>query len=339
MSFLVIEAKNRVKADNKLLKINKLIDWSWLSHKLKKIHKNDVEPQGGQKAYDNLKMFKAVLLGQWHNLSDPELEEALCLRLDFLLFTGFEGDVPDETTLCRFRNKLTELKLDKLLFEEINRQLRQKGLILKSTRGAVIDATLIESSNRPRKVVDISEDREEDSEDKKPEQAECRIQESKDPDARWLKKGKKCYFGYKGFVVVEDNEGFIEKVHVKPANAWEAGELEELIEDIDAGTTYADKGYATQENREKLKSKKLRDGIMNKASRGHPLTKWQKQRNKIISKRRYIVEQAFGTLKRIFEFTRARYATAIKVEAQMRFKAMCFNLLKACNKIELEGVV
>ena len=78
---------------------------------------------------------------------------------------------------------------------------------------------------------------------------------------------------------------------------------------------------------------------MSKASRGHALTKRQKQRNKIISKKRYIIEQAFGTLKRILKFTRARYATRIKVEAQMRFKAMCFNLLKACNMTVPEGVV
>ena len=51
-------------------------------------------------------MFKAVLLGQWYSLSDPELEEALTVRLDFMMFTDLESNVPDETTLCRFRNLL-----------------------------------------------------------------------------------------------------------------------------------------------------------------------------------------------------------------------------------------
>ncbi|OED34534.1 transposase, partial [PVC group bacterium (ex Bugula neritina AB1)] len=31
-------------------------------------------------------MFKAVLLGQWYSLSDPNLEESLALRLDFIMF-------------------------------------------------------------------------------------------------------------------------------------------------------------------------------------------------------------------------------------------------------------
>jgi IS5 family transposase len=339
MSFLKMEAKTRIKKDNHLLKIDRIINWSFISSKIKGIHKNEVDPQGGQKAYDNLQMFKATLLGQWHSLSDTELEEALSLRLDFMLFTGLEGDVPDSTTLCRFRNKLIELKLDKILFEEINRQLKQKGFKLKGTKGAVIDATLIESANRPNKIIEIANDREEDtdventnnSEDSNNQQ--LTIKESKDPDAKWLKKGNKSYFGYKGFISVESDTGFIEKVKVEPANVSEVGKFGELMSDIEADTVYADKGYASAENVEILKNKKIRNGIMARASRGHPLTVRQKQRNKILSKTRYIVEQTFGTLKRLFKFTRASYKTTLKVEGQMRLKAMCLNLLKASNMV------
>ena len=45
--------------------------------------------QGGRPRYDVVKMFKVVLLGQWHNLSDNDLEQALRVRLDFLVFCGF----------------------------------------------------------------------------------------------------------------------------------------------------------------------------------------------------------------------------------------------------------
>ena len=41
-------------------------------------------------------MFKAVLLGQWHSLSDPELEHSLITRIDFNLFCRFdELSIPD----------------------------------------------------------------------------------------------------------------------------------------------------------------------------------------------------------------------------------------------------
>ena len=33
-------------------------------------------------------MFKALLLQSWHSLSDPKLEEALRVRIDFMLFPG-----------------------------------------------------------------------------------------------------------------------------------------------------------------------------------------------------------------------------------------------------------
>ena len=68
----------------------------------------------------------------------------------------------DETTFCRFRNKLIEHGLiDKLLLD-INLQLEESGLKVKNCDGAIVDATVIESSARPHKVVQIvAEDRKE----------------------------------------------------------------------------------------------------------------------------------------------------------------------------------
>jgi hypothetical protein len=39
------------------------------------------------------------------------------------------------------------------LFEEINSQRKKKEIIVKE--GAIVDATIVESSRRPRKVIDI----------------------------------------------------------------------------------------------------------------------------------------------------------------------------------------
>ena len=53
-------------------------------------------------------MFRAILLGQWHSLSDPELERSLVTRLDFIIFCQFPDEMnqPDHSTLNRFRNWL-----------------------------------------------------------------------------------------------------------------------------------------------------------------------------------------------------------------------------------------
>ncbi|MBT7224792.1 MAG: hypothetical protein HN863_18340 [Marinovum sp.] len=33
-------------------------------------------------------MFKCLVIGQWHNLSDPNLEQSLRVRVDLILFSG-----------------------------------------------------------------------------------------------------------------------------------------------------------------------------------------------------------------------------------------------------------
>ncbi|MFH1798065.1 MAG: IS5 family transposase, partial [Candidatus Omnitrophota bacterium] len=328
MSFLTCEARQRLGKENKLLKLSEIINWDSIGKNLKGMYSYEINGAGGQKPYDSLKMYKAILLGQWYSLSDPELEEALKVRLDFMMFTGLEGDVPDETTLCRFRNRIAEKGLDKILFNEIKTVLEEEGLKVKKCEGAVIDATVIESAGRPKTTVEVMpEDRREEDEDVSKE-PENKITYSQDPEARWLRKGKKCYFGYKGFIATDTKDGYIEVVHVTSANKSEVRELENTIPKDNPKRVYADKGYASKENRNKLRERNIKDGIMEKATRSKGLTSWQKKKNRMISAKRFIVEQAFGTLKRRFKFTKAAYITRIKVEAQFTLKATCFNLLK-----------
>jgi len=333
MSFLACEAKRRIGKDNQLVKLSLMLDWERIGRKLDGIYAYEINGKGGQKPYDSLKMFKALLLGQWHNLSDAKLEESLKVRLDFMTFTKLEDDVPDETTICRFRNLLIDRNLDCELFSEINRQLEKLGLKVEECSGAVVDATVIESASRPNKVVKtMVNDREEDVGD---DASKNEVEYSKDPDARWLKKGKRYHFGYKGFVTTDSEDGFIENVHLTPANESEVKNLDNALGNVEPERVYADKGYASAKNREYLKSRGIKDGILSKAARGKPLTHWEKVRNKLLSKVRFVVEQAFGTLKRRFNAGRARYIGLKKVTAEFRFKAICFNLLKAVNKVKL----
>ena len=86
-------------------KIDALLDWPAFCAILKRgLGRSGLGPSG----YDPLILFKCLLVGQWHGLSDPKLERALKVRLDFMLFCGLDlhGAVPDETTHCRFRNAL-----------------------------------------------------------------------------------------------------------------------------------------------------------------------------------------------------------------------------------------
>ena len=326
MSFLVQEAAYRLQK-SPLIRMSGLIDWERLRKKMGDLGRSGYGPE----AYDPLKMLKALILQGWHSLSDPGLEEALRVRLDFMVITEL-SEVPDETTICRFRNLLIKQGLMDSLLSEVNRQLEVRGFKVKESQGAIIDATLISSAARPRKELDaIPVDREE-SERVYETQRESF---SKDPDATWLKKGKRSYFGYKGFMITDVEDGYIEHVHVTPAHVSEVRELAQILPKTGfMRRLYADKGYASQNNKGLLRSQGIKNGIMEKAKRNKPLTYWQRQFNRMISKLRYKVEQGFGTLKRKFRFERASYTTQTKVHTQMAFKAIAFNLLKALNMLK-----
>lgn len=273
-------------------------------------------------------MFKLLLLGQWYSLSDRELANCLKLRIDFLYFTGFAptDNLPDYSTINKFRNLLIQKNKYKKLFKTLNKQLNELGLCIDNAKGAIIDATLVESAGRPNKYMENPpEDRSED------EATPTDISYGKDKDAKWIKKGKKSHYGYKVFASVDDKHGFIQAIHTESAEVYEAHRLEVMLEDITATAILADKAYDTKANRELLKDNKIKNRILQKAQKNRPLSKRQKRRNILISKVRYKVEQCFGTLKRKFNFARASYFSTVKVNAQALLKAMCFNALKAVN--------
>lgn len=74
---------------------------------------------------------------------------------------------------------------------------------------------------------------------------------------------------------------------------------------------------------------------MYKATPKKELKAREKLFNSLVSKSRYVVERTIGTLKNHFGCSRARYLGIAKVKAQLFLKAICHNLLKAINKIEL----
>ncbi len=193
MDLFLREATERIGADDALSKIDALMDWPSFSPILERgLGRSGVGPQG----YDPLVLFKCLLIGQWHGLSDPKLERALKVRLDFMIFCGLNlhARVPDETTHCRFRNALVRGGVYDDLLAEVCRQIEGHGLKLKEAEAAIIDATLVESAARPRTHIDAPEDR---AEGEAPDDPQMHF--SADPDARWVKKGSKSTLGYKAF--------------------------------------------------------------------------------------------------------------------------------------------
>ena len=185
----------------RLERIAKLIDWAPIEGLVAEIHPGET----GRPPYWPLAMFKALLLQQWYGLSDPGLEEALLDRVSFRRFCGFALDaaIPDETTLCRFRNALKAAERGEALFAAIGAQLDASGFVLR--KGTLIDATLVASAAAAP-----------------PSGSTPKGVESRSPhdhDANWTRQGhsRRLFFGYKLHIGVDQGSGLIRSRCVTPA--------------------------------------------------------------------------------------------------------------------------
>jgi transposase, IS5 family len=268
-----------------------------------------LKPEGaGRPPYDPLLMLKALLLQQWYRLSDAELEEALNDRVSFRRFLGLslEDAAPDHTTLCRFRNRLAEEGLAEKLFGEFEKQLDQRGLLLK--RGTMIDASLVESPHRPASA---------DGE-----------RAAVDPDAALTARdGKRgTYYGYKMHAGVDQASRLIRSLKLTPANVNETVPADELVRG-DEQAIYADKAYAKRARRVWLAARGIKPRIMHKSWGGGPkLRPSQKRHNALISRIRAEVEGVFATLKRWMGFAQVRYRGLLKNAAHLNLVGLAYNM-------------
>lgn len=296
---------SRRRGSDALDQVARLVDWGRFEAALSGLRSDGP----GRSGYRPLLMFKALLLQAWYGLSDAELEFRLGDSLAFGRFVGLslEDDVPDHSTICRFRNELIAARLLEKLFAELDRQLETSGLVLK--QGTMLDATLIEAATgRPGRGKEA---------------------EALDPDAAFVKRQGKpgSTYGYKAHVAVDQGSGLIRAVITTPANVNDTTPADALIQG-DEGAVYADKAYDTHARRAALAGKGIKPRIMRRPSQYHGLTPRQQLYNDLISRRRAAVETTFATMKRRMGLARTRYVGLAKVTAQMLMAAMAFNLRK-----------
>src|SRR6266700_7366607 len=86
---------------------------------------------GGRPACRVGVLLRIMILQHLYGLSDPQAEEQLKDRLSFQKFVQLDAHeaVPDETTICRFRQRLIQCGLHEHLLELLNAQLEARGYI------------------------------------------------------------------------------------------------------------------------------------------------------------------------------------------------------------------
>ncbi|MGI2262251.1 IS5 family transposase [Candidatus Cardinium hertigii] len=310
--------------------INNLIHWSSIEKSLRIYYPKGLR-LSGKPAYSPLLLFKMLLLQTWYSLSDYQVEEEVNDRITFSRFCGISMDnsVPDHSVLSRFRTALTEKKaLDRLL-KMINDQLSNHGVLVQNGSAAV-DASITPNPRRPKgkKSYDLHEDG--------TIAVSKSYQKGIDPEANWTKKGHNLYYVYKQHVLVESKEGLVLAVSTTKVSNHDSAHLQILLDKVSlklGSRVYGDKGYSGLPNETLLNKKKLKSGIQKKGSRNHPLSPAAKRFNKLVSKTRYKVERVFGSIKRWFRSSGARYIGLDKTHTQHVMESIAYNLYRAPNII------
>jgi IS5 family transposase len=301
-----VVAARRGRTPDQLERISGLIDWDALAAVLA-----PVEPKAtgkGEAGWPSLVLFKVQLLQRWYGLSDEAMEEALFDRLSFLRFCGLslDDDVPDHTTIWRFRERLTKAGLMEPLFAELQRQLEGHGVLVK--RGTLIDATIMQAAAR------------------RPRMNEDKISPN-DPDARFgtNNERRRYEFGYKAHIGMDAGSGLVRTQTLTPANVQEVSAAQGLIAG-DEGEVLADRGYDAHALHEYLAARGIGDGIMRRARTNRPLSPDEVARNHAIAPRRRPVEKVFGTLKRIYGLRRLPYFNRERNAVCLAFALIAYNL-------------
>ena len=286
-----------------------LIDWRPFAAHLRGLFKDSPR---GRPSYPPLVLFKILLLQQWYGLSDPLAEEIIADRVSFRRFLGlsFRDRVPDETTICRFRNCVAERELMSVLLEELDRQLSAKGLVVK--RGTLVDATLVHAQSRPTKK----------SAKKQP----------KDIEAKWTVKNGNGFYGYKFHAGVDLDSGLIRRATLTPANVNE-GKVFDQVRCGDEASVFADCAYSTKARRRALREEGVYPGILAKGYYRKKLTRGEHRRNASLRPIRQHVERVFGTLKRSYSLSRARYMGLSRNINHALLQAMAFNMKKMAAQL------
>ena len=271
---------------------------------------------GGRPACRVGVLLRVMILQHLYGLSDPQAEEQLNDRLSFQKFAQLDAHetVPDETTICRFRQRLIECGLHKQLLELVNTQLEARGYIVKRT--TLVDATIIESSR------------------KRPNAKAAAEGLAPDADASYTRKYKQSFYGYKAHISSDGEHNLIRTAIATTASAQEA-HLFERLAPTDTKEIYGDKAYDTKANKAWIRKRRIRNGIEKKGARHIKLTDWDRRNNRRKQGVRRHVERIFAHLKKWQHYRRVRYLGLAKNQLELTLKAVAYNLKRLAGIIEL----
>lgn len=273
--------------------------------------------QGGRPACRVGVLLRIMILQHLYGLSDPQVEEQIKDRLSFQKFIQLDAHeaVPDETTICRFRQRLIECHLHVQLLDLLNGQLEARGYIVKRT--TLVDATIVESSR------------------KRPEVEAAANGTAPDAQASYTRNASRSFYGYKAHVSSDAQHQLIRSALLTTAKVQEAHRFEQVVPP-DTRELYADKAYDTRANQAWLRARGIRSFILKKGSLHIKLSRRDVERNRQKGLVRRNIERIFGHLKQWQGYRRVRYLGLLRNQLELTLKAVAYNLKRMVKIMECE---
>ena len=282
------EKKGKItRRERFLAEMDAVIPWSRL---LTLIEPHYPKAGNGTQPKPMEQMLRIYFMQNWFNLSDPQAEDSLYDIESMRRFAGIElmgHDIPDETTILRFRHLLEQHQLTERIFAEIRSLLEQKRLLLKS--GTIVDATIIAAPPSTKNE-----------------------QKARDPEMHQTKKGKDWHFGMKAHIGT-DRHGIVHSLSTTAANVSDITQMPELLHGEER-EVFGDQAYWSEAHRQAALAK----GIRYRVNRRSPhLSEYQRFINRRRSAARARVEHVFHVVKRLWGFSKVRYRGLAKNTARL----------------------
>jgi IS5 family transposase len=312
-----------------------MINWKIFRPILDEVIPRETGNKGGRPPYDNLLMFKILILKTLYNLSIDNIEYQITDRASFKRFLGLKvcSKIPDSRTIWLYEDLLSKSNAGKQLFDKFSEVISSNGYITKT--GSIVDATFVEAPRRKNN----KEQNEKLKEGNIPEEWVDKDHPQKllqrDCDATWTKKGDKSYFGYKDHIKVDNESKLIIDYNISTASTNDLKGCEKLFNKDDR-VAYGDKAYSHL---------KLPDGVLNmvyeKAERGHPLTEYQIESNRIKSKTRSRIEHIFGMMSKMFNGLTIRCKRLARATFNISLLNLLYNIRRfiTLKRLDFKGVM
>lgn len=291
--------KKTTRRERFLTEMEQVVPWSRLLAVLSPYYYPDSRGKRGRPPIPLKRMLRMYFVQQWYALADEALEDAIYDSQALRNFVGIDlaiESVPDATTLLKFRHLLEKQALTKVIFEQINAHLADKGMLMRE--GTIVDATIIAA----------------------PPSTKNRAK-ARDPEMHQAKKGNEWHFGMKAHIGVDAASGLVHRLTGTAANVADITESEHLLHG-DETDAFADAGYTGVAKREEFKDadvawhvaeKRGKLKKMEAGSRKDLATQIERVKAQIRAK----VEHPFHVVKNLFRHRKVRYRGLLKNTAQL----------------------